>query len=241
MISHFSSPVILLLLLYCCTCEQTIALHRLTSQYTNHKIDRRRRLEPLKVVDDPQFLTDTITTSVDIFTKSITVRVVGALVGNLAAAFAFKVISDKILNPVLNNMELEKRDTVEKLKEMDKEIGPVKLAKKIERKVDIDGQGWLKLFFCLAIDFAGDSSFILPGVGEVEDIAWAPVSAFLVKNLFDSNLAGQLDFAKEILPFSDVVPLATICWSLQYIFPDSPLAKKLNLTQKSKEQVNDER
>ena len=47
---------------------------------------------------------------------------------------------------------------------------------------------WAKLVACIGIDLLSDSSFLIPGVGEAEDIAWAPISAFLLKTLFDSNI-----------------------------------------------------
>eukprot|EP00597_Dinobryon_sp_UTEXLB2267_P008449 CAMPEP_0170085412 /NCGR_PEP_ID=MMETSP0019_2-20121128/20298_1 /TAXON_ID=98059 /ORGANISM="Dinobryon sp., Strain UTEXLB2267" /LENGTH=130 /DNA_ID=CAMNT_0010301853 /DNA_START=367 /DNA_END=759 /DNA_ORIENTATION=+ len=94
---------------------------------------------------------------------------------------------------------------------------------------NIAPSAWFKLLACIAIDLVSDSSFLLPGVGEAEDIAWAPISAFLLKTLFDSNAVGAIEFAKEILPFTDIIPLATSVWFLENVFSDTPLAKSLGV------------
>jgi hypothetical protein len=85
------------------------------------------------------------------------------------------------------------------------------------------------LLICLGIDLGGDASFILPGVGEAEDVLWAPVSALLVRRVFASNLLAIVDFAKEALPFTDVLPLATLAWVLYYVLPESSAARALGL------------
>ena len=36
---------------------------------------------------------------------------------------------------------------------------------------------WLKLLLCVAIDLAGDATFLLPGLGELGDLAFAPFEA----------------------------------------------------------------
>ena len=70
-----------------------------------------------------------------------------------------------------------------------------------------------KLLLCILIDIVGTSSELLPVLGEVTDVAWAPVAALGLRSLFQSNTVFALEFAEEILPFTDVVPLATICWA----------------------------
>ena len=69
----------------------------------------------------------------------------------------------------------------------------------------------MKLFQCLFIDFIGTSSEFLPFVGEITDIVWAPVAALLLRSLYPgSNVVFFLELAEEILPFTDILPLATI-------------------------------
>lgn len=68
-----------------------------------------------------------------------------------------------------------------------------------------------KLLICLAIDVIGSSSELVPILGELTDVIYAPIAATLLRNLFGgSNIIFALEFAEEILPFTDILPLATI-------------------------------
>merc|ERR1719386_274628 len=42
----------------------------------------------------------------------------------------------------------------------------------------------LKLFCCLLIDTIGFATYLLPGIGELGDVAWAPIQAVLLLYLF---------------------------------------------------------
>lgn len=81
----------------------------------------------------------------------------------------------------------------------------------------------------LLIDGIGDTSFLLPGIGEAEDVLWAPISFVLTRALFGSGLVASFDAVKEALPGTDLLPVATIAWTLQNIFPDSKLAEAAGL------------
>lgn len=146
------------------------------------------------------------------FFTSFFVRTVGTIVGNLLAALAFKYITDAIF---------QKREEEKKIAEAAPPVVTM-----------ISQSAWIKLIFCVMIDLGSDASFLLPGIGELEDLAWAPASAYMLKLLFDSNAVSSLEFAKEILPGTDVLPLATIAWVLQNVFSDSPLTGALGLTKK---------
>jgi hypothetical protein len=50
-----------------------------------------------------------------------------------------------------------------------------------------------------------------------------------MKNIFNSNNVGTAEFVKEILPFTDVIPLATALWFFENVLPDSPVNKILGL------------
>jgi hypothetical protein len=67
-----------------------------------------------------------------------------------------------------------------------------------------------KLFFCLAIDIIGSSSEIVPLLGELTDVIYAPIAATALRSLYGSNVIFALEFTEEILPFTDILPLATI-------------------------------
>jgi hypothetical protein len=164
---------------------------------------------------DPVAL-DTMQNTADIATNtfftSFLARTIGTIVGNLLAAVVFKYVTDAIF---------QKREEDKKIAEAPPPVATV-----------ISQSAWIKLIFCIMIDLGSDASFLLPGIGEIEDLAWAPASAYLLKLLFESNVVSTLEFAKEILPGTDVLPLATIAWVLQNVFTDSPLTGALGLTKK---------
>ncbi|KAH9249666.1 hypothetical protein BASA81_012635 [Batrachochytrium salamandrivorans] len=71
---------------------------------------------------------------------------------------------------------------------------------------------WIKLIGSIVIDAIGVSTFALPGVGETFDVIWAPISGFIIQQVYGSPGFAFLGFAEEILPFTDVLPTATIAW-----------------------------
>lgn len=75
---------------------------------------------------------------------------------------------------------------------------------------------WPKLLASVAIDAVGVSSYALPGIGEGEDILWAPVSATLVQVLYGAYWLSALDLLEEGLPFSDFIPTACLAWAIEY-------------------------
>jgi hypothetical protein len=75
----------------------------------------------------------------------------------------------------------------------------------------------LKLIAAILIDLIGMVSYLLPGASELLDAIWAPISAILVFILFNRKLSwASFTFLEELLPFTDVVPSATIAWYFQY-------------------------
>ncbi|KAJ8603751.1 hypothetical protein CTAYLR_000291 [Chrysophaeum taylorii] len=79
---------------------------------------------------------------------------------------------------------------------------------------------WLHALVMLAIamliDVIGTASFVIPGVGEFADVIWAPISAVLVKVLFESTLLAGVNFVEELTPGLDFIPTATIAWANKY-------------------------
>ena len=86
-----------------------------------------------------------------------------------------------------------------------------------------------KLLLCLLIDTIGTSSELIPFIGEATDVAWAPIAALGLRSLFGSNIVFGLEFVEEIFPFTDVIPLATICWCVETFAAESNLAKALGI------------
>ena len=90
-------------------------------------------------------------------------------------------------------------------------------------------EDFVRLLACVAIDLIGSSSELLPGIGELTDIVYAPVAATVLRSLFGSNVVFGLEFIEEILPFVDFLPLATICWVVDTFAPESRAAEFLRI------------
>jgi hypothetical protein len=89
------------------------------------------------------------------------------------------------------------------------------------------GRGDLvRLGTCLVIDLIGLASY---GLGEQDDLVWAPISALLLRSLFKSDRLAAFNFLKEILPLTDAIPAATIAWLLDNVFVSLPLSRALGL------------
>lgn len=75
------------------------------------------------------------------------------------------------------------------------------------------------LIFCLLMDAIGYATFAIPLVGEIADLAWAPISAFIFYKTFGGwkgAMGGVFSFVEEILPGMDFIPTFTITWALRY-------------------------
>jgi hypothetical protein len=78
---------------------------------------------------------------------------------------------------------------------------------------------WSKLFLSLFIDLIGSSSYLLPVVGEGIDLAWAPTQTIMIMAMYDSTTPNlkYVSFLEEVLPFTDIVPSATIGWACEFV------------------------
>lgn len=86
------------------------------------------------------------------------------------------------------------------------------------------------LFIGLAVDIIGivTSSWVLPGIGEFADIAWAPFTAWLMTRMYKGTagkVAGVITFVEEIVPFVDIVPSFTLMWLYTFVFKDSKVGQ----------------
>jgi len=104
----------------------------------------------------------------------------------------------------------------------------------VPRNIDLS-----KLFISLIIDIIGTSSELIPIVGEISDVAWAPLAGYILKSLYGSDVVLILEVVEEILPFTDFLPLATICWSIETFAPKSDIAKALQIGVFGSQTVND--
>ena len=74
------------------------------------------------------------------------------------------------------------------------------------------------LIFCILMDIIGYATFALPGIGELGDIIWAPISAIIFFKTFGGwkgAFGGVFSFVEEILPGTDFIPTFTIVWLWQ--------------------------
>lgn len=72
---------------------------------------------------------------------------------------------------------------------------------------------------CIVMDLIGMASYAVPVLGEVIDLAWAPVSAAIYLKMFGVKrglLGGMFNFVEELLPGLDIIPTFTISWFLLY-------------------------
>ena len=74
---------------------------------------------------------------------------------------------------------------------------------------------YVKLVICLIVDIIGNFSFIIPGIGEITDTVWAPISSVILFLLFKNNVgtAGALiNLGEELSLGFDFVPTLTLTW-----------------------------
>jgi hypothetical protein len=84
-----------------------------------------------------------------------------------------------------------------------------------------------KLLACVAIDAIGFSSYLLPGVGELGDVVWAPLQAYFLYFMFGSTQIAAVGFFEEMLPGTDFVPTATLGWVSENVEVDTPILDAL--------------
>lgn len=88
---------------------------------------------------------------------------------------------------------------------------------------------YLKLLVCIVLDGLGYLSYSVLGVGEVVDVIWAPIAAWLNYRLFSeqAGAGGALfTFIEEALPGTDFIPSFTITWFYAYVIRNHENAQK---------------
>ncbi len=78
-----------------------------------------------------------------------------------------------------------------------------------------------KLALSIFFDAIGYISFLIPGIGEITDVVWAPASAWLMTKLYKGKtgkIAAAISFIEEVMPGIDVIPTFTLMWLYTYIF-----------------------
>lgn len=84
---------------------------------------------------------------------------------------------------------------------------------------------WFKLFLCIVIDIVGNSGYLLPSL----DFFLASFEGIALKFLFGGNVLAVLGFIEELIPFSEILPTATVAWVLQTLAPDNVVTRLLGI------------
>jgi hypothetical protein len=107
------------------------------------------------------------------------------------------------------------------------ETGPRPSPMKVAKTFAPKGK-WERLVLSLVLDTIGCSSYLIPVLGEFTDLAWAPVFAVCVAAMYSesSPYAHYIGLIEELLPFTDIIPTATLAWIRENA---SVLAKDLHI------------
>ena len=60
------------------------------------------------------------------------------------------------------------------------------------------------------------ASYLIPAFGEAADLVIAPIVSILIYAVHRTTLGAVAGFLEEIIPFTDVIPSATIIWFYRY-------------------------
>jgi len=164
-----------------------------------------------------------------VFWSSLKTKIFSVIIGQFLATAAFGILA-YLLSSQLSNLSdyLSKNLFQQKVINNNFEEFTQTIKDKSQSPTITPDFG--KLILCLVIDVIGTSSELIPFVGEVTDIVYAPVAALALRSLFQgSNVVFALEFLEEILPFTDILPLATICWVVETYYGDSDIAKTLQI------------
>jgi len=74
------------------------------------------------------------------------------------------------------------------------------------------------LSLCIILDIIGCAAIIAPGIGEIFDVFWAPVSSVLFLILFGrkATFGAVFSFVEEVIPGVNMIPTFTIAWFVRY-------------------------
>ncbi|MFB9079806.1 hypothetical protein ACFFLS_07955 [Flavobacterium procerum] len=78
-----------------------------------------------------------------------------------------------------------------------------------------------KLIIGLILDGIGMATSAITIFGDLGDIIWAPIAAFIMTRMYKGRVgkaASILTFIEEILPITDIIPSFTLTWIYTYFF-----------------------
>ena len=76
------------------------------------------------------------------------------------------------------------------------------------------------LILSLVLDIIGMATFIIPALGEIGDLLWAPIAGYMMTKIYkgaSGKVAGIFAFLEEIIPFTDFIPSFTLMWIYTYV------------------------
>ncbi|RAR48521.1 hypothetical protein [Flavobacterium lacus] len=76
------------------------------------------------------------------------------------------------------------------------------------------------LVLSLLFDFIGMLSYLIPFLGEISDVIWAPIAGLIMLKMYKGTVgtvSGILVFIEELMPGLDFIPTFTITWIYKYI------------------------
>lgn len=77
-----------------------------------------------------------------------------------------------------------------------------------------------KLMLSIVLDLVGMATFLIPVLGEIGDLFWAPIAAYMMAKMYkglSGKMAGVMTFFEEIIPFTDFIPSFTLMWIYTYV------------------------
>jgi hypothetical protein len=81
------------------------------------------------------------------------------------------------------------------------------------------------LLLSVLFDGIGMLSFVIPMVGEFSDVIWAPLSAYIIYQMyqgFEGKVASVVSFIEEAGVFgTDFIPTFTLTWIYKYLIKNS--------------------
>lgn len=77
-----------------------------------------------------------------------------------------------------------------------------------------------QLVIGVVMDLLGCITYVFPGIGEIADVVWAPVSAYILAKMYPGKIGkvgAIVNFIEELSPGFDFIPTFTITWIYTYL------------------------
>ena len=78
------------------------------------------------------------------------------------------------------------------------------------------------LLVSILLDIIGMLTFLFPGIGEIGDVFWAPLSAYILYKMYkgiEGKVGSIISFIEEAgILGSDFVPTFTLMWLYKYVY-----------------------